>query len=58
MIPLRSSACAEGPWIDAKGGGRTIQALRAGSEELAKDMAAFANSEHGGLLVIGTSTLP
>lgn len=46
----------EGPWLDAK---RGIYELGSpsGAEELAKDVAAFANTKDGGLLVIGIGTL-
>ncbi len=47
----------EGSWIDAKGGIYDLGSAP-GAEELAKDVAAFANTEHGGLLVIGIGTLP
>ncbi|HEV2640043.1 MAG TPA: ATP-binding protein [Actinocrinis sp.] len=47
----------EGPWLDAKGGIYELGAP-SGAEELAKDVAAFANTKHGGLLVIGIGTLP
>jgi hypothetical protein len=45
----------EGTWLDAKGG---IYDLNSPSraEELAKDVAAFANTLYGGLLVIGIGT--
>lgn len=47
----------EGPWLDAKGGIYELGSP-SGAEELAKDVAAFANTEHGGLIVIGIGTLP
>src|SRR5581483_10638474 len=45
----------EGTWLDAKGGIYDLNSP-SGAEELAKDVAAFANTLYGGLLVIGIGT--
>ncbi|WP_157494138.1 helix-turn-helix domain-containing protein [Kutzneria sp. 744] len=42
-------------WLDVKGGVYRLD-QPAGPEELAKDVAAFANTPDGGLLVVGFST--
>jgi hypothetical protein len=42
-------------WLDVKGGIYPLE-LPKGAEELAKDVAAFANTPHGGLLVVGFTT--
>ncbi len=46
---------AECGWLDAKGGIYRLDDP-AGAEELAKDVAAFANAKTGGLLLVGFGT--
>jgi hypothetical protein len=46
---------AECGWLDAKDGIYQLDDP-AGAEELAKDVAAFANAKGGGLLLVGFST--
>jgi hypothetical protein len=46
---------AECGWLDVKGGIYRLDDL-ANAEELAKDVAAFANTKTGGLILIGFST--
>ena len=46
---------AECGWLDAKGGIYRLDEP-AGPEELAKDVAGFANARTGGLLLVGFST--
>lgn len=45
----------EGSWLDAKGGIYDLNSP-SGAEELAKDVAAFANTLYGGLLIVGIGT--
>jgi hypothetical protein len=47
----------EGPWFDAKGAPYALK-TDANKWELAKDVASFANSEHGGLILLGARTKP
>lgn len=42
-------------WLDVKSGVYPLDQAT-GPHELAKDVAAFANTRHGGLLVVGFST--
>jgi hypothetical protein len=45
----------ESVWLDVKSGVYPLDTAR-GAEELAKDVAAFANTRDGGLLLVGFST--
>ena len=53
--PERLLGLAECDWLDVKGGVYVLDQPY-GAEELIKDVAAFANAETGGVLVVGFST--